>query len=157
MLQTNLRSGLGPTSADLSGWGCHILCVCKTLPTPGAVPGVRGEQGGFFLCLKAQRAKPEALKEVSCSPYSALAPLPGSESCAPPNPGIPSPTRMGTGRGRGIFAPLCSQREQENRERKLREGRGTAKVILLPAGVSTGSPVRQEPFSRAAAIYLFYT
>lgn len=47
---------------------------------------------------------------------------------------------------------------KESRESKLTGGRGTEKVILLPAAVSAWSPVRQEPLNiRAAAIYVFQT
>lgn len=48
-----------------------------------------------------KKLKPEALKEVSCRSCSAL---PGSEICAPPSPGIPSPSQEGSGCSCGIFA-----------------------------------------------------
>lgn len=94
--------GSGAMSTDLSGWSCRISCACKTLLSPGAFPGMRGED--YSLCLKAQMPKPAALKEVRHSPY------PGSESCAPPSSGIPSPSGVGTGHGCGNFAPIHSQR-----------------------------------------------
>lgn len=137
------RVGSGAMSADVSGWGCRISYSCKTLLSPGAFTRMKGED--YSLCLKAQMPKPGGLKEVSGSPY------PGSETCAPPISGILSPTRVGTGHGCGNFAPVHSE---ERRDSQPRGGRGTEQVILLLAGLSTWSPLRQEPFSRAAIYFI---
>lgn len=112
-LQTSLRSALGLLISPGGAAASHHFCAFKTLPTLGGLSAMRGEY--FSPCLKAQRPKPEVLKEVSCSPCSALGPLPGCESCAAARPGIPSPTAWGLPVAVG-FLPLFDHRSGQEEQ-----------------------------------------
>lgn len=156
----SVRSCCRPTSGRCWGWhplislgGAATSCVFAKPSHPGGSP--RDEGRAFFFLLKSTEAKawnPEGgfMQPLLCSHTS-----PWQWELYPSKARQPPSHQDGDWLWPWDFCP--SSLTKESRESKLRGGRGTAKVILLPAGVSTWSPVRQEPFSWAAAIYLFHT
>lgn len=121
------------------------MCFQSTSP-PRGFPTDEGR--GLFFVLKSTDAK-------ACSPEGDLTqPLPWQRELCSSQLRHPLSQRGGHWPWLWEFHP-CSLTE-ESRDSKPRGGRGTEKEILLPAGLSTWSPVRQKPFSRAAAVYFIH-